>query len=73
MVNMKTNIETLRIANKLTQQELANILGVSKQAVCEWERNNRIPRIQTLRKLSDLFHKPIDYLLEQAEETTRKE
>lgn len=70
---MKTNIETLRIANKLTQQELANILGVSKQAVCEWERNNRIPRIQTLRKLSDLFHKPIDYLLEQAEETTRKE
>lgn len=65
---MKTNIETLRIANKLTQQELANILGVSKQAVCEWERNNRIPRIQTLRKLSNLFNTTIDYLLEQGAE-----
>lgn len=62
---MKTNIEILRIANKLTQQELANMLGVSKQAVCEWERNNRIPRIQTLRKLSNLFNTTIDYLLEQ--------
>lgn len=62
---MKTNIEIERIKNNLTQQELANILGVSKQAVCEWERNQRIPRIRTLRKLSKLFRKSIDYLLEQ--------
>ena len=65
---MKTNIEIERIKNNLTQQELANILGVSKQAVCEWERNQRIPRIRTLRKLSKLFRKSIDYLLEQTDE-----
>ena len=70
---MKTNIEVARIASNLTQQELANKVGVSKQAVCEWERHQRIPRIQTLRKLSRLFHKPIDYLLEQVEETNLTE
>lgn len=67
---MKTNIEVERIAKHLTQQELADQVGVSKQTVCEWERHKRIPRIQTLRKLSELFHKSIDYLLEQADENT---
>lgn len=68
---MKNNIETERIANDLTQKELAQKVGVSKQAVCEWEKHGRIPRIKTLRKLSNLFNVPIDYLLKQTDETNQ--
>ena len=65
---MKTNIEIERIAHNFTQKELASKVGVRKQTVCEWERHHRIPRIQTLVKLSSLFNKPIGYLLEQGSE-----
>lgn len=53
----------------LTQEELANILGVSKAAVSKWEIGESYPDITLLPKIAQLFHITIDelfnYTLEQ--------
>lgn len=53
----------LRVREKLTQGDLAELLGVSQGAVGNWERGIRYPRITTLRRIAGLFGVSIDYLL----------
>jgi len=63
-----SRIELERRKISLTQEQLAQAVGVRKQTVCEWERHDRVPKLATLRKLAKLFGTTLDYLLEQAEE-----
>lgn len=56
-------IRELRNARKLSQQELANKLGVSKQSVSNWENNNIAPSIEQVIKISKFFHTSVDYIL----------
>lgn len=61
-----STIKNNRLKLHLTQQQLADLLGVKKQTVSEWERGNSIPRYSTLVKLKEYFKvESIDYLLEQ--------
>lgn len=46
----------------LTQEQLANQLGVSNQAVSKWETDQSCPDIQLLPKLADLFGLTLDAL-----------
>lgn len=46
----------------LTQQELADLVGVSKRAVAGWETEGAEPRPATLRKLAETLQVSIDYL-----------
>ena len=46
----------------LTQQELADLVGVSKRAVAGWETENAEPRPATLRKLAETLQVSIEYL-----------
>lgn len=48
---------------KIYQKELADSIGVSRQAITMWETGQRIPDTLTLEKLSDYFDVSIDYLL----------
>ncbi len=57
-------IKELRVSHKYTQTVLATKLGVTKQAVSNWENNNIVPSIEQLIKLSQLFGVPSDYILE---------
>ena len=57
-------IENLRKKNNLTQNELANKLGVTYQAVSKWETGKNIPDIGTLKEISNLFNVDINDLLE---------
>ncbi len=59
-----TQIKKLRKARSISQVELANQIGVSKQAVSNWENNNILPSIDILIKLSKFFACSSDYLLE---------
>ena len=52
-----------RIANNLTQSEVALAVGVSQQAVSLWETGAREPSIEVLIKLSELFNCSVDELL----------
>ena len=48
---------------KLTQIGLADLLGVSKQAVSRYERNQAEPGFETLKKMADLFCVDMNFLL----------
>lgn len=56
-------IAELRKANNMTQMELADRLGISFQAVSNWERGNSMPDISKLPELAKIFSVSIDELL----------
>lgn len=60
-----TNIKKERNKKGLTQSQLAEKIGVSKQTICDWEKGRSIPSYMKLKLLSKILEKPIDYLLEQ--------
>lgn len=53
----------LRKKNGWSQEELAEQMNVSRQAVCKWEGAQSIPDINKLIQLSKIFNVSIDYLL----------
>ena len=55
----------LRKKYGMSQEELADRLGVSRQAISRWELGSTLPDAPNLLKLSDLFGVSIDYLLER--------
>lgn len=57
------NIMTLRKQHGLTQEQLANALGISYQAVSKWETGNACPDISTLPLLADLFDVSVDQII----------
>ena len=56
-------ISQFRREKGLTQQELAQMLGVSNQAVSKWESAQCCPDISLLPDIAALFHISIDELL----------
>ena len=63
-------IALLRKEKGLTQEELANHMGVSPQAVSKWENDQTCPDISALPKLARLLGVTVDELLEGKTETT---
>lgn len=57
------NIYSLRKKQGLTQEELAQLINVSFQAISKWENGNSTPDISTLPLLANIFHCNIDALL----------
>jgi len=57
------NLKTLRKKNNLTQEDLADSLAVSRQAVCMWERGERTPKISVLTKIAKTFETTIDHIV----------
>ena len=56
-------IYNLRKNRKISQEEFAEILNTSRQAVSKWERNEAKPDIDKLILIAKLFNVSIDYLL----------
>lgn len=59
----KDMIVTLRTQNGLTQEELAQKVFVTRQAVSRWEAGETVPNTETLKRLSGLFQVSINTLL----------
>lgn len=66
---MKTLL-SLRKSKGLTQKDIADHLGISRQAYANYESGNREPDIHTLKALSEYFQISIDGLLDN--DTSRK-
>ncbi len=66
MSNLKIGekIRAKRREHDLTQEELANILGVSKAAVSKWENEESYPDITMLPQIARLFHITMDELFD---------
>lgn len=60
---LNENIKKLRNSFNLSQVELAEKIGVSKQCVSNWENDNVVPSIEMLIKLSIFFNVTCDSLL----------
>lgn len=56
------NIKCLRTREGLTQQQFADMLGVTKETVCRWERGHTAVKVSTLDKLTELFDVTFDEL-----------
>jgi len=57
------NLRTLRLSEKISQDELGKNLGVCNQTVSFWEIGKREPDLDTLVKIADYFQVSTDYLL----------
>ena len=58
-------IKELRKNQNMSQEQLSEVLGLSRQAVSRWETENAIPETAMILKLSELFHVTTDYLLKE--------
>ena len=54
-----------RIAQQLTQREMAAQLNVSRQTISSWETGNSYPDIDRLIQLSDVYQISLDVLLKE--------
>ena len=63
-------IKELRKKKGLTQEELANSLNVSRQAITKWESGEGTPDIDNLRNIALFFHVSVDYLIDSKTEKT---
>lgn len=67
-MNCGSRIALLRKKRRLTQEEVAQSIGVSRAAYSHYEHNRRKPNYTTLSRISSLFHVSIDYLLGRTED-----
>ena len=61
------NIYILRKSKEMTQDDLAEVLNVSKMAVSKWERGLNFPDIEVMCGIADYFDISIDELLGRKE------
>ena len=61
-------IKNARIAAQLTQEQVADALGVSRQTMSNWENGKTYPDIVSVIKMSDLYAISLDHLLKEKEE-----
>lgn len=64
-MNSNELLRTLRERQGLTQEELANQVMVTRQAVSRWETGETVPGVETLKLLSKTFDVSINTLLGQ--------
>lgn len=63
MSNFPTRFKSLRLEERLTQDELAKELKISKSAISMYENGNREPDFETLELIADFFNVDMNYLL----------
>ena len=61
--NFSDNFKYMRKQRGLTQEQIAETLGVSCQAVSKWETNSSYPDISLLPIIADYFGVSVDYLI----------
>ena len=66
-MNIADRIQSLRKSKGISQEELADKVGVSRQAVSKWESEQSTPDIEKIILLSEYFGVTTDYLLKGIE------
>ena len=66
-MNMADRIQYLRKQKGLSQEELADKIGVSRQAVSKWESEQSIPDVEKIITISEFFGVTTDYIIKGTE------
>ena len=61
------NLTQLRKLKRMTQEDIAEAVGVSRQAVSKWESEQATPDLDKVVIMSDIFEVTTDYLLKGIE------
>jgi len=72
-IRIGENIKRLRKAKSVTQEQIAEVLGISVTAVSKWERNETYPDITLLFPLAHYFEVSLDELMGYDEERVQAE
>ena len=63
MMYLPANLKKYRIVKDLTQEEVAEFLGITAQSVSKWERGESYPDITFLPALANIFETSVDLLI----------
>lgn len=63
-MSFSTNLKELRLANDMSQDELAKKVGVCRQAISKWELDISLPDIEHASILAQIFNTSIDSLVD---------
>lgn len=63
MMYLPANLKKYRILKELTQEDVAEFLGITPQSVSKWERGESYPDITFLPALANIFETSVDLLL----------
>lgn len=63
-MNFGEKLKILRTGQKMTQQALADRIGVAKSVVSYYESGERYPSYDVLIRIAHVFHTTTDYLLD---------
>lgn len=63
-MNLGNNLSNARKKSGLSQEEVAEKLGVSRQTISKWETDETLPDIRQSKKLALLYHLSLDELIE---------
>ncbi|AFM02629.1 putative transcriptional regulator [Bernardetia litoralis DSM 6794] len=66
--DMKNTLKVERAILNITQEELAQKIGVSRQTISSIEKNKYVPSTVLALKLSQLFEKPVNEIFELDED-----
>lgn len=70
MAGSEMNLRRLRLSANMTQQQLADAIGVDRAAVSQWESGTAYPRMGKAMKLCDLFGVSLDQLVGYREDVS---
>ena len=73
MSDFNNHLKALRQEHGLTQQELADKIGMSKSSINMYERGEREPGIETVKRIADFFNVDVDYLFGVSDIKKRRE
>lgn len=65
-IQLARNLKYLRRANRLTQDDLGQILSISRQAYSNYENSKRTPDLDTLMRLSGFYQISLDALVKES-------
>ncbi len=68
VMTLGERIKECRLNAKLSQEKVAELVGVSRQAVTKWESNQSAPNTENLFKLAEIFGTTVDLLLKTEDE-----
>ena len=68
--NLARNLTTLRQLNQFSQEDVAERVGVSRQAVAKWEAGQSVPDILNCDALAKLYDVELDDLIHYDQEQT---
>lgn len=66
-MNIADRIQSLRKSKGISQEQLADVVGVSRQAVSKWESEQTIPDLEKIILMSEYFEVTTDYILKGIE------